>query len=449
MHKHIARLVFLLLPVLGMGQLGSTNPYSSYGIGIQNATSDPIQSALGGASLAYSDSSFINYSNAASYWKIASGFPLFSLGLNGTFSQYQEGNTNYNTGNIAIDHFVLAFPFAKRFGLAFGLTPFATRGYGFSNSQPVSDSDTLYYTYKGKGNISKFFGGLSAAVVDREKFTYSIGFNYGHLFGQTVNERTSRLSGTNSGGVNFDSQRLRAFQYDIAMMADYRFDKNRFLTLSMSYEPSQKWKTSFGNERYYSSNIAQPSLYQTLDSTFYAGQIRSAQNLAIGFNYTYRFARTSKKNRDLRSEMNVLFSYRNITYSKMTYSLDNVTFQNYYTNDAQNITIGLQYSPNIGYLENSVGASFFNKMKYRVGFYQSTLPYSTNGKPFTQLGTTFGFGLPILAQFSFSSLNFGFDLGKRGNGEAGSLNEKYLGINVGIVLSPSGADRWFRKVKLD
>jgi hypothetical protein len=62
---------------------------------------------------------------------------------------------------------------------------------------------------------------------------------------------------------------------------------------------------------------------------------------------------------------------------------------------------------------------------------------------------TFGLGIPILAQQSLSSLNIAFQLGQRGINEASSLKESYLGINFGLIVSPSSFDKWFRKRKLD
>jgi hypothetical protein len=64
-------------------------------------------------------------------------------------------------------------------------------------------------------------------------------------------------------------------------------------------------------------------------------------------------------------------------------------------------------------------------------------------------GTTFGIGVPILAQMSLSSLNFSFILGQNANESSNSLKENYLGFRFGMVFSPSAFEKWFRKRKLD
>jgi len=46
-------------------------------------------------------------------------------------------------------------------------------------------------------------------------------------------------------------------------------------------------------------------------------------------------------------------------------------------------------------------------------------------------------------------VNLGFNLGKIQKNIENTLSEKYLSINLGVNLSPSIFDKWFRKRKLD
>jgi hypothetical protein len=448
MHNLFARLVFVLLPFLSFGQLSSSSPYSSYGLGNQNGTSDPVSMSLGRSGVAYADSSMVNYQNAASYWQITAGFPLFSVGLNNEYTTLTDGTITDSKNIISIDHFVLAFPFAKRFGLAMGLTPFAKRGYSFISSQAIG-SDTLLYTYSGSGNISKVFVGLSAGIITKPNFQWSVGTNLGHLFGQTTNQRISQTEGSNSGGISLVSERLRAFHYDMSTKFDWKLNANNAFSLSVGMEPSQNLATQFVNELYYSSNVNSPSIYQTLDSTSYKGGIITGNDLNLGLNYSKNFRRTTAKNKEFISQLSLIASFRSIDYSNMTFNRSESTSTKEYKHGYQHTSFGIQYTPNIDFYNNVLGVSVFNRIKYRVGVYSTQLPYSINSSQYSQFGTTFGFGIPIVAQFSLSSVNLGFDLGKRSNGQSGSLTENYAGVSLGVVLSPSRADRWFRKVKLD
>jgi hypothetical protein len=117
--------------------------------------------------------------------------------------------------------------------------------------------------------------------------------------------------------------------------------------------------------------------------------------------------------------------------------------------DYDKFSVGIQFNPELRMLENITNLKALEKVSYRIGAYQQTLPYLLNNRQYSDRGMTFGFGIPILAQQSLSSINIAFQLGQRGVNDASSMKESYLGINFGLIVSPSSFDRWFRKRKLD
>ena len=99
--------------------------------------------------------------------------------------------------------------------------------------------------------------------------------------------------------------------------------------------------------------------------------------------------------------------------------------------------------------ENFTNLKALEKFSYRIGAYQQTLPYFKNDRVYEERGLTFGLGIPILAQQSLSSLNVSFQFGQRGSTDPSSLQESFIGMNFGLIVSPSSFDKWFRKRKLD
>ncbi|MBU2019576.1 MAG: hypothetical protein KJ941_08015 [Bacteroidetes bacterium] len=449
MHKLLYQLGLCLIPFLSFAQTSNVSPFAYYGIGNLNVSTDVVQNSLGNAGFAYLDSSYLNFSNSSSYSRIASGYPLFSVGLNSTYSTFTTQGQSFSQNNIFIDHFVLAFPFANRFGLALGLKPFSKRNYSFFTREAISDLDTLNYQYDGRGSVSNAFGGLSIDLIKKERVRWSIGANAGHLFGQTVNQRISTLSGTSSGGVSYDSQRLKALQYDFATTLSFKISSTLNSTLTGFYEPEQKWGTTFGNELYFSTNVEFPTLFQTVDSSFYAGSINNAGSFGAGFMIDQFLKRTTRKNKELKSKIQYIGSYKYVPLSAMVMNVEDGQEQRPYTNDLLHVSFGIQVIPDNDFYANNLVGNFFNRLSYRVGFYSDRLPYSFNGEQYKQFGTTFGIGIPILSQFSYSSINIGVELGKRSNSQSGALNEQFVGLKFGVILSPSRADSWFRKVKLD
>ena len=111
--------------------------------------------------------------------------------------------------------------------------------------------------------------------------------------------------------------------------------------------------------------------------------------------------------------------------------------------------IGAQFAPHHDFLDRTGGAKYIYRIRYRLGFNYATLPIVVMNKQQSEMAVTAGFGFPIAIQRSSSSVNIGFTLGQRGDGVASSVNEKYLGINFGVTISPGVNDRWFRRFKID
>jgi hypothetical protein len=110
--------------------------------------------------------------------------------------------------------------------------------------------------------------------------------------------------------------------------------------------------------------------------------------------------------------------------------------------------VGVEFIPEIRFLETTVSTTFLERSKYRFGYYAYNLPYAINGTSVVDKGYSFGLTMPITVQQSFSSLNIGVSVGNRSN--SGSVfDENYLGFQVGFVFAPAPYERWFKKRKLD
>jgi hypothetical protein len=59
------------------------------------------------------------------------------------------------------------------------------------------------------------------------------------------------------------------------------------------------------------------------------------------------------------------------------------------------------------------------------------------------IGFTLGLGMPITG--SFSNVNFGFELGKKGTTNSNLVQENYANFSVSLSLN----DKWFEKRKFN
>jgi hypothetical protein len=114
------------------------------------------------------------------------------------------------------------------------------------------------------------------------------------------------------------------------------------------------------------------------------------------------------------------------------------------------MSVGFEYIPVV---QNAVSTSgfkgFASQIRYRIGGYNAALPYTFNNRQVIENAVSLGFGIPLSGNKTNSSVNLSMLLGKRGTGTASDISERFYSINIGIVLSPSSYERWFKKYKLD
>lgn len=427
------------------------SPYSSYGLGEKGGVENATLSGVGNNKVNYISESILNIANPASYSYIKNQYPLFSFGISSRFSTFESNGATQKNATSALSELALGFSFAKRFGLAFGLKPYSKRGYSFSQQYALG-TDSVQYDYAGTGDISRAFAGVSVHILNFDSLKWTVGANFSSLFGTLNNERRAFLLGSTvtTGGINYKTTRLKTFHYEFGTVLHKQFSNGHSLTLAGTFEPLQAL-TAYENDQLFSSatDVSDVTTYSLIKETGEAkGKITIAPSYSVGFDYSIRLKDVAKNNRVRNSEIKILGSYNSTNWaSYKTEFRDSSSTPGYPSTSEFNI--GFQYRPEIDLLGKSVVPKFFERMSYRVGFYSRTLPYSFNNTQLSEFGTSFGLGLPILTEKSESSLQFGFTYGRRGTNEVGSFNESFIGLNIGIIIMPSIADRWFIKRKLD
>ncbi len=99
-------------------------------------------------------------------------------------------------------------------------------------------------------------------------------------------------------------------------------------------------------------------------------------------------------------------------------------------------TIGGFYKPN-----SKLFSSYFERIIYRAGLKYEKTGLIINAQSIIDKGFTLGLGLPITG--TFSNINIGFELGKRGTTKANLVQEDYANLSISFSLN----DKWFVKTK--
>jgi hypothetical protein len=444
--RHTLRLLFIVFTSVIYGQSSTKDPISYSGIGEQATGSHSIYNALGKNNFNFFDSTQLNFFNPASYSTLSSGNTLFSLDITSRISRFEQGTTTELSSDVLVEHFAIGFKIKQKMGLAFGLRPFSTRGYSFTERQ-FTGTDSLEYTYVGTGGIQNLFLGFSYAILNKKSTKLALGLNASYLFGSVNNQRKSLLvdANTSQGGISYDIFQMRAFHYEIGAFFRQSISKNQQLLLSAVVEPAQNLNTKYTEELYTASNINTPSTYDTIAYSETSGKVNMALTFKLGINYLFALPNWQRKTRILHPGLNIMLSYAHFGAAQPTIG----TITHWPLVNYDKYSFGLQFNPELRISENFTNLKTLEKFSYRIGAYQQTLPYLLNNSQYFDRGMTFGLGIPILAQQSLSSVNIAFQFGQRGINEASSLKESYLGINFGLLVSPSSFDKWFRKRKLD
>jgi len=111
--------------------------------------------------------------------------------------------------------------------------------------------------------------------------------------------------------------------------------------------------------------------------------------------------------------------------------INGVVFEN-----STRYSVGGYYIPNY-----SSYSSFFKRVTYRGGLRYENTGMVIQNKSIEDFAVNLGLGLPLSG--TFSNLNIGFEVGKRGTKYYNLIEENYINLSIGLSFS----DRWFVKRK--
>ncbi len=446
----VKTLLFLLVlfPLLVSGQTNTNNPFSSRGIGETNPLTHSIFGALGNVSTALIDSAQLNPENPSSYSFLGKGQPIFSIGLASNFSNFKQDKITSAAHFLSINHLTLGMAVSKRFGICFGLKPYASTGYQLQSNQ-ISGKDTLIkdtlnYSYTGSGGFSNAYFGLAIKLLTHHRHHLSLGSNFGYIFGTNSNEITTTMSTATLGGIRDQTLQIKALNIDFGASYLYRITSDHDLVLGITYTPTQSFSSTYNNTLIYAGNTKNVLGNDTLQNTTLHGNLKTASTLSFGFKYDF-----TKKNKEINNSNKSPQLQLSGEIKLTDWNTYNNTFSNETFKNTIQYGLGFQFAPHFDFLDRSKDINLIHRMKYRIGGVYQTLPWSDQQIQLTNKAVTFGVGIPIINQFSSSSINLSCLYGQRWNGLATTLKEDYFSFNIGVNITPASYERWFKKNKID
>ncbi|MBQ4912949.1 hypothetical protein J8L85_00775 [Maribacter sp. MMG018] len=427
----IKKIVIALVFMASIGlsaQNGTVSPYSFFGIGDIRASGTIENQMMGGIGI-YADSIHVNLQNPAAYGELGMdvlnkvGTVVYTAGMSRNNYRLKSYTEEESPSVTTLDYLSLGFSLGKGLGMGFGLMPYSSVGYNFLSEREV-DGQTVTNNFNGDGGLNRVYYSIGYEIIKNLSVGATINFNYG-----TMNsERLQQMEDVQFGAFDRRTSKIHGFDFNYALNYTPKIKEGYTLRASVRVNTqgnlvsrNERKIGSFSNANGVNIEEVEVNLYaQNLANT----ELKIPTTTTIGLGY----------GKDLKWFLGAEYSFQGLSSFENSFmGVDNVVYE-----DASSIAVGGFYTPNY----NSFN-SYLSRVTYRAGLRLDKTGMVVNDVDINNFGITFGLGLPLGR--SFSNLNVGFELGRRGTTRADLIEESYYKINLGLSLN----DRWFRKRKVD
>ncbi|MAY21715.1 MAG: hypothetical protein CMC74_02945 [Flavobacteriaceae bacterium] len=409
MLKRLLIVFTLLFSVSFLAQQGTTSPYSFFGIGSLKFKGTVENRSMGGLGV-YSDSIHLNIQNPAAVSELK--LVNFSIAGSHKFNTLSTEQETQRVTTTTLDYLAIGIPMGK-FGASFGLIPYTSSGYKLQ-----SQSDVATTQYSGSGGLNKIFVALSYRLFKG----LSVGIDANYDFGNIENTAISTQEDIQFGTQEINRSDLLGFSFNFGALYKTMLTEELESVSSFTYTPETDFASE--NSRTISTILTLPNgNFTTIDNR---DIVVSDTDFTFPSQFTLGTGIGKPKKWFLGGEYT---SQKTSNFTNRTFELDNVTFE-----DASKFKLGGFYIPNY----NSF-TSYWKRIVYRAGFRFEETGININGEAIDEFGISFGLGMPL--RRSFSNVNLGFEIGRRGTQNNGLVSENFFNIFVSLSLN----DKWFEK----
>ncbi|MDC0204168.1 hypothetical protein OAJ65_00060 [Flavobacteriales bacterium] len=417
MNRILSVALFLLVVVnSSLAQVGTSSPYSRFGLGDLLGTVFPEYNALGGGVTAFSNPYSINPYNPATFNSFGPNSFLLSTGGMHKTTNMQNVSESQITNNTSFSHLAIAFPISKKLGASLGMLPYSNIGYELNSRNEEYNADLMY---SGDGGISKVYLGGAYQLTDK----LSIGANASYLFGglnrrkKVVYNDESFFNSRSNSKIN-----LQGYYYEVGLLYKKDVSENKELSVGLTVNNNSEIRVKRNElvETFeYAGFFELPK--DTFENTTEWGYMTLPQYISAGITYS-----EGKK-----LLLVIDYSLQNWAEYRLFDESDNL-------NNSMRISGGAQYTPEY----NSV-TKYYKRMQYRLGTTYWNTPLQFDNNQLIEKSISFGIGIPV--KRSRTKYNLSVILGERGTTENNLLKEQF--IKFGLSVSYDGI--WFVKRKYD
>ena len=406
----------LLFSLISFSQEGTSSPYSFFGIGDVRYKGTAEMRAMAGIGVEQ-DSIHLNLDNPASFANLK--LTVLSVGGGLATNKLKTATQSATTQRATLDYLAVGLPMGK-LGFGFGLIPYSSVGYKVESIAADESQNSKRLT--GTGGLNKVFVGAGYKITPSLSLGADLHYNFGKIettsleFLSTIPVGTSEMNTAILSGFNFNAGLM--YQTKISAKMNLYSNFNYSLESTLTSKNTSTIATVLIDASYNSS------LVDTAADRVETGSMITPSKLTFGLGFG-----ESKK-----WLVGAQFSTRNAGQLGNTYnSFPNVSYEKY-----QKISLGGYYIPNY----NSF-TSYTKRLVFRGGLKYEKTGLVVNSQSINDLGLTLGVGFPVTG--SFSNVNLGFELGKKGTTTSNLVQENYANFCLSLSLN----DKWFEKRKFN
>ena len=432
MKKNLFYIILSLISINSFSQ-GSASPYSFYGIGSLNFNGTTENRAMGRLSMV-TDSIHMNFRNPASFtgndlkaFNNEGRLVKFTVSVGNSDINFKTQNASAKSTTTSFDYLGMSVPMGK-FGMGFGLIPHSSVGYKLES---LDDADLIKYKYSGKGGLNKVLLGLAYQFSE----SLALGMNFDYNFGNIQNNGVEFLYDDDSEPLDYHSREanrsdLSGFSYNLGITFKPMLTDVIQLHSAFTYSPDYNLNSE--NSRTFSSIVINSNSGEEYPINEINVDLESLglkeTNLSMPSKTSIGFGIGKIKKWFIGTE----YTFVNTSVFKSDLiNIDNSSYE-----DGSTISFGGYFIPEFSSFNN-----LLKRIVYRSGIYFEKTGLIINDQSISEVGMTFGVGIPVGNMFS--NLNLALEVGNRGTTDANLVEEKFANLKMSLSLN----DRWFVKRK--
>ena len=414
------------MSVGSFAQKNNTSAYSFFGIGDKNNLNTVEQLSMGGVGVSMPGIYHLNFANPASVASLS--YTTYALAIENKNTSAQDENDKQSAAATYLSYLALGIPLGEKGGLSFGLLPNSSVGYSLSST--VLDDEGVITEgtfYSGEGGTNKVFLNFGYKPFKG----LSVGLQGNYVFGKIENSIINQTDGASLATKYETVSNVKGFALNAGFLYETNLNEKIDLNIGANLDFNNTIETD-GDEYVYSVSLL--SFESPRDTTLNVNSVgklksplKTTMGVSIGEKYKWFAGVDYSFQNALELDGSVFNSYSKIKYDKYS-----------------KVAIGGFYTPKYSSI-----SSYWERVTYRAGLkFEKTgllVDGVGDGNDFTAIddfGISFGVGLPLNQQLS--NINFGFEIGKRGNTSNGLVEENYFNFRLSLSLN----DKWFKKLEI-